>query len=160
MARLIEVHRLASGREPRPGELNYELKRILLKHCTKKPLKEAIKSIELAVARLSKRFNFHEYECEYDRNISTRNLPKPWVCETVQIIIFRRNSNRTLSIFRAGAGTHPHFFEKDGKGYANLSAPRDLSIFYGVDEPYTWEKYYGRPSKIPARIKRKRNAHS
>lgn len=158
MKRKIEVNGLYKTREPRPGELNFELKRILTKHCKKTSLKQAVKSIELAVARLAKHYGFDEYECEYDRTTSLGKLNrrhKPWVTESVQVIIFRRRSNRTLSLYRAGASSYPHFFPGPDGNYANLSAPRDISIFYGVDEPYTWEKYYGNPKKIPTRIKRK-----
>lgn len=76
------------------------------------------------------------------------------------MVIFRRRSNGTLSIYRAGASSYPRFFTDGRKRYANLSAPRDVSIFYGVDEPYTWENYYVNPKRIPARIKAQRHANS
>lgn len=155
MARTIETH--AIGREPRRGELNYELKRLLKKHCSNKPFKQAIKSVELAVARLAKQFGFDEYECKYDRGSSLgRGAVKhrPWVTDSIEIIIFRRRPNRTLSIYRAGATGYPHFFPGPDGRYANLSAPRDVSIYYGVDEPYAWETY-ALKSKIPAHIKAK-----
>lgn len=150
-------HSLHGTREPRPGELNYDLKRIFLEH-SKKPFKKALKSAELAVARLAKQYGFDEYEFEYDRTTSLRNT-KPWVTETVQVVIYRRRTNGTLSIYRAGAVSFPHFFPGPDGRYANLSAPRDVNVFFYVDEPYTWEKYYGR-KELPARIMRKKNAHS
>lgn len=150
MTRNIEFS--TSGREPRQGELTYEMKRILNKHCRGKSLKQAQAGVQLAVIRLAKRFGFNEFKCSYDRHTA---LPgKPWVTERLQVLIWRRQSNGTLSIYRSGATTYPRFFQLEGKEYANLSAPRDMTIYYGVDEPYSWENHY-RSKKLPARIERK-----
>jgi hypothetical protein len=128
-----------SMREPRPGELNYELKRILVKHCLKKSLKEAVKSVQLAAARVARQFGVSEFEVVYDRHASTGSLPKPWVNEGISVRMYRKRSNGTVAIHRAGASMSPHFFKKsDGHRYANLSAPRDVCIFYGIDDPYDW----------------------
>jgi len=141
-----------SMREPRRGELNYELKRILVKHCLEKSLKEAVKSVQLAVSRIARQFNIHEFEVTYDRHASTRNLPKPWINEGISIRMYRRRSNGTLAIHRAGASTYPHFFPIGDERYANLSAPRDLTIFYGIDDPYDWKHHFVNPNKIPTRL--------
>lgn len=169
MTRKIEIGPLL-GREPRDGELNHEFKRILQKYCNgKKPFKQAIKSVQLAVARLAKRYGFKEFQCEYEQSTSLFGS-KPWVNEQIQILVWRKRSNRTLSVYRAGASSYPHFFEIKGKSYGNLSVPRDITIYYGVDEPYTWREHC-QADKIPARMKPKmaalqakldarKNAHS
>lgn len=174
MKRKVEVSKLSGTREPRVGELNYDLRRILLKHCAQSelPLSNVLKSIELALARLAKKHGFKEYECKYSRDGAVlKETSKRWICDSIQIIIFRKR-NGHLSIYRAGAGTHPHFFKRGDKGYANLSAPRDMNIYFGVDEEYTWETYNGRgkknaPKRLKARWKRlndawkrKKHAHS
>lgn len=150
MTRNIEFS--AIGREPHQGELTYELKRILSKHCPGKPMRQAAKSVQIAVARLARRFGFDEFECKYSH--STALTGRAWVDEVIEVLVWRKRSNGTTSIYRAGASRYPHFFTKEGKGYANLGASKDMTIFYGVDEPYSWQNFY-RSKKLPARIERK-----
>lgn len=124
-------------REPRPGELNFELKRILVKFCTDRPLKEAHKSVQAAVSRLARQWGVNEFECGYDRNTNTRGGEPPWVVEGISVRMWRRRPNGTLAIHRAGATSHPRRSVKN-PGYVVITAPRDLCIFYGIDDPADW----------------------
>jgi hypothetical protein len=144
-------------REPRPGELNFELRRILIKHCLKKPLKDALKSVQLAVSRVARQFGIHEFSVDYDRHASTGNLPKPWVNEGISVRMYRKRPNGTVAIHRVGASSYPHFFPKGVERYANLSAPRDLSIFYGIDDPYDWYEHSCKKPRASLLAKWKRN---
>ncbi len=128
-------------REPRQGELNYELKRILVKHCTKKSLKDALKSVQLAVSRIARQHGVEEFTVDYDRNSNTRDIPRPWVVEGINVRMYRVRPNGTLAIHRAGASSYPKFFSKGEGRYANLSAPRDMTIYYGIDDEYDWRQH-------------------
>jgi len=127
-------------REPRKGELNYELKRIITEQCTKKRFKDAVKSIEIAVDRLARKFGVKEFECEYtrDSNLDSSGRRRSWITECVSIRAFRCRANGTTAIHRVGATSHPHFFGKEER-FANLSAPRDIHIFDIIDDSYDWE---------------------
>lgn len=153
--RVVEIGPIYSKgmREPRQGELNYELKKILVKHCLKQPLKDSSSSVQIAAARVARKFGIHEFAVVYDRDTNTRH-GKPWVCECVDIRMIRHRANGTMAIHRVGASSYPHFFKKEGVGYANLSAPRDVCIYYGIDDPADWERSLN-PDKIPARLKAK-----
>lgn len=129
-----------SNREPRPGELNYELRRIIVKHCARLPIRDAIKSVEIAVNRLARKMGLQEVVVDYDRSSDTRN-GRPWVCDGISVRVYRRRSNGTLAIHRVGVSSSPHFFPGPDGRYANLSAPRDINVFYGIDDPYDWEHH-------------------
>jgi len=140
-------------REPREGELNHELKRIIVKHCTKQPLKQAVKSVQVAVSRLANRFGIHEFTVDYERHTDTRSDNKPWVNESIGVRMYRRRPNRTMAIHRAGASSYPHFFPKGIKNRANLGAPRDITIFYGIDDPYDWRQHSCKKPRASLRAK-------
>jgi hypothetical protein len=131
-------------REPRRGELNYEIKRILVKHCTRGNLKAALKSVEIAVSRLAPKFGVEEFTVMYDRMSNKRRNTKSWdadakswICDSIVVNMFRIRTNGTTAIHRAGASMYPHFFGENER-FANLSAPRDLTIFYSIDDLYSW----------------------
>lgn len=137
---IVETTDSRINREPRKGELNYELKKIITKHCKKKSFKDAIKSIQLSVARIARKYGVNEFECVYDRNTNTGHH-KPWISESIEVRMYRKRPNGSISIYRSGATSYPHFFQGLDGRYANLSAPRDMSIFCTVDEQYAWEKF-------------------
>lgn len=141
--RNIKVERVydEGTREPRKGELNFELKQVMLRHCTQKPLKDAVKSVQIAVSRLAKRYGIKEFTVDCQRSTDTRGNTKPWICEGINVPIYRRRHNGTLAIHRAGASSYPHFFQKGAKSYANLSAARDMTVFYCIDDPYDWRHH-------------------
>lgn len=145
----IETSCLVACREPHKGELTYELKRILLKHCSTANIRGSIDSVRLAVSRLAKRFNVHEFECTYNRSCTIINGERSFD-ENIEIVAFRRQSNGTLSIYRAGASAYPVFYKVGNVEYLHKS-DKQLSVYYGVDEFYTWGKHYKRKN-IPARI--------
>ena len=143
-------------REPRLGELTYELKRIITKHCTNKPFKEAMKSVTLATARVARAYGVAEYSCDYDR--TTFSSAHPWIDESISIRMYRRQSNGTLAIYRAGAISMPRASTKN-QNCVVLGKVRSVHIFYGVDDPYDWENSCRKPyAKLVA--KWKRNGHS
>ena len=125
-------------RNPRKGELNYELKRVITEQCIKKPFKDAVKSIEIAVDKLARKFGVTEFEVEYERSSNCSRTERSWITESVSVRAFRRQTNGSISIHRVGATSFPHFFG-EGERFANLSAPRDIHIFNDINSQYDWE---------------------
>lgn len=129
----VERSYKSGTREPRAGELLFDMKQLILKHCSKHPLKRATQAVNAAASQIASRHGVKEFECNYRRVVQTAKGERSWVVEWLVLQMYK--SIGKTNVYRAVACSYPRPF-RSNVNYADLNAPRDLSISYVINDPY------------------------